>query len=78
MLVNRGVKPKVKVQWSREVFWLYGVVEPLSGWQWTQEYDKLKSENVQAFLNALSTQLGATAAVRQMNQVPAHRCQDIE
>jgi len=33
----KGVKPSVKVAWPREAFWRYGVVEPLSGWQWTQE-----------------------------------------
>jgi hypothetical protein len=27
----KGIKPKVKVAWPREAFWLYGVVEPLSG-----------------------------------------------
>ncbi|NJP09080.1 MAG: hypothetical protein HC866_05990 [Leptolyngbyaceae cyanobacterium RU_5_1] len=35
-----GVKPKLKVDWPRQAFWLYGVVEPLSGWQWTQEYSQ--------------------------------------
>jgi transposase len=78
VITARGVKPKVKVQWPREAFWLYGVVEPLSGWQWTQEYDKLNSENFQTFLNALSAQLGATVAVMQMDRAPAHRCPEIE
>lgn len=78
VITARGVKPQVKVQWPREAFWLYGVVEPLSGWQWTQEYDKLNSENFQAFLKALSVQLGSTVAVMQMDRAPAHRCQDIE
>lgn len=78
VITTRGVKPKAKVQWPREAFWLYGVVEPLSGWQWTQEYGKLNSENFQAFLNALSAQLGTTVAVMQMDKAPAHRSKDIE
>lgn len=74
----KGVKPKVKVAWPREAFWLYGVVEPLSGWQWTQEYSKLDGENFQQFINGLSEELGATVAVMQMDRAPAHRAQAIE
>lgn len=65
------------MQWSREAFWLYAVVEPLSGWQWTQEYGKLNSENFQVFLNDLSAQLGSTVAVIQLDRAPAHRAQDL-
>ena len=73
VITSRGVKPKAKVQWPRAAFWVYGVVEPLSGWQWTQEYAKLNSENFQAFLNALSAELGTTVAVMQLDRAPAHR-----
>lgn len=78
VITSRGVKPKVQVQWPREAFWLYGVVEPLSGWQWTQEYHQLNQTNFQAFLNELSLQLGSTVAVMQMDRAPAHRAQAIE
>lgn len=78
VITSRGVKPKVKLQWPREAFWLYAVVEPLTGWQWTQEYSKLNSENFQSFLNALSTQLGSTVAVMQIERAPAHRAQALE
>ena len=49
VITSLGVKPKLKVQWPREAFWVYGVVEPLTGWQSTQEYSQLNSENFQAF-----------------------------
>ncbi|WP_250123223.1 hypothetical protein [Chroococcidiopsis sp. CCMEE 29] len=71
VITSRGVKPKVKVQWPPEAFWLYGVVEPLTGWQWTQEYRQLNHTNFQAFLNQLSLQLGSTVAVMQMDRAPA-------
>ena len=71
VITSRGVKPKVKLQWPREAFWLYGVVEPLTGWQWTQDYTQLNSDNFQSFLNALSAQLGSTVAVIQMDRAPA-------
>lgn len=79
VITSIGVKPKAKVQWPREAFWVYGVVEPLTGWQWTQEYSKLDSENFQAFLNDLSAQLGSTVAVMQLDKAPApNRAQAIE
>lgn len=46
VITSIGVKPKAKVQWPREAFWVYGVVEPLTGWQWTQEYSKLKAREL--------------------------------
>lgn len=78
VVTAKGVKPNVKVAWPREAFWLYGVVEPLSGWQWMQEYSKLNSENFQKFLNDLSVQLGNTIALMQLDQAPAHCAGDIE
>lgn len=78
VITSAGVKPQLKVHWPREAFWLYGVVEPLSGWQWTQEYGKLNSENFQQFLNELSAQLGTTVAVMQMDRAPEHRAQALE
>ena len=78
VITSTGVKPKAKVQWPREAFWVYGVVEPLTGWHWTQEHDRLNSETFGAFLNDLSTQLGSTVAVMQLDRAPAHRAQAIE
>jgi transposase len=78
VITAKGVKPKVSVEWPREAFWLYGVVEPLSGWQWTQSYDKLNSEHFQQFLNELSQQLGDTVAVMQLDGAPAHRAKKLD
>ncbi|MHC5932942.1 hypothetical protein [Nostoc sp.] len=36
-----GVKPVAPVLWKRDNFWLYGVVEPLSGWHFCKEYTHL-------------------------------------
>ncbi len=71
VITAKGVKPSVKLDWPREAFWLYGVVEPLTLWQWMQQYDKLNSENFQQFLNDLSQQLGDTIAVMQLDRAPA-------
>ncbi|MDJ0704156.1 MAG: IS630 family transposase [Leptolyngbyaceae cyanobacterium MO_188.B28] len=78
VITAKGVKPKVSVEWPREAFWLYGVVEPLSGWHWTESYDKLNGENFQQFLDELSQQLGDTVAVMQLDGAPAHRAKKID
>lgn len=33
-----GVKPVAPVEWSRENFWLYGAVEPISGEHFFYEF----------------------------------------
>jgi len=63
-----GVKPRVKVQWQRDNFWLYRVVEPLSGWHFTHEYAHLDTENFQHFIDALSKQLGEDIALIQLDR----------
>lgn len=72
VITNSGVKPIAPVSWGRDNFWLYGVVEPLSGWQFTQEYPHLDTENFQSFIDALSLQLGADIAILQLDQAGAH------
>lgn len=67
-----GVKPVVQLQWQRDNFWLYGVVEPLSGWHFTHEYPHLDTENFQQFIDALSLALGEDIAVIQLDQAGAH------
>lgn len=73
VITARGVKPIVKVQWPRKAYWLYGVVEPISGWHFCQEYPHLNSENFQKFLDALSLELGSDMALIQMDRASAHQ-----
>ena len=73
MITARGVKPTVSVQWPRQAFWLYGVVEPFAGWQFCQEYAHLDGETFQKFLDALSQELGDDMALIQMDQASAHQ-----
>lgn len=78
VITKRGVKPTAPVQWPREAFWLYGVVEPESGWQFTQEYDKLNSTNFQQFIDQLSSALGEETAVIQLDGAGAHRAKALQ
>jgi len=56
LIMAFGVKPIAPVLWKRDNFWLYGVVEPLSGWHFCQEYDRLNTQRFQEFIDALSHQ----------------------
>lgn len=58
--------------WKRDNFWLYGVVEPLSGWHFCQEYAHLDTECFQQFIDALALELGEDIALIQMDQAGAH------
>ena len=73
VITSRGVKPIAAVQWKRDNYWIYGVVEPLTGWHFTQEYQRLDSEQFQAFLDALSVQLGEDIALIQLDQASSHQ-----
>jgi hypothetical protein len=42
------------VQWLFKAFYLYGVVEPLTGESIIQTYDRVTTENFQQFLNDFS------------------------
>src|SRR5574342_810956 len=53
-LTLKKVKPLVKVQWQFKAFYLYGVVEPLTGECMTRAYDRMNTENFQQFLNDFS------------------------
>jgi transposase len=78
VITAKGVKPIAPVQWGRDNFWLYGVVEPLTGWHFEQEYDHLNSAQFQQFLNALSEAVGEDIVVIQLDQAKAHQARSLQ
>jgi hypothetical protein len=73
VITAKGVKPIAPVQWQPDNFWVYGVVEPLSGWHFEQEYGHLNSEHFQSFLDALSLALKDDIALIQLDQASSHQ-----
>lgn len=67
-----GVKPVAPMLWKRDNFWLYGVVEPFSGWHFCQEYAHLNTECFQQFIDTLGARLGEDIALLQMDKAGAH------
>lgn len=78
VVTTRGVQPIVLVGWKRQNFWMYGVVEPLTGWQFCQEYPQLNSKHFQEFLDAVSSQLGEDIALLQIDQAAAHQSYNLK
>lgn len=72
MITGFGVKPVGESQWKRDCFWLYGVVEPLSGFTFFYEFSHLDRLCFQGFLDLLSQQLGEDIAILQVDQASAH------
>ena len=54
----KGVKPIGLSQWQRENFYLYGVVEPLSGYSFFYDFSHLDGDCFQRFLELLSKDIG--------------------
>ncbi|MGH7997959.1 MAG: hypothetical protein ACREPR_00615 [Brasilonema sp.] len=54
-------------QWQRDNFYLYGVVEPLSGYSFFYEFSHLDGDCFQKFLELLSVELGDDVAVIQFD-----------
>ena len=50
LITAKGIKPLGHSQWRRENFYLYGVVEPLSGYSFFYEFPYLNADCFQHFL----------------------------
>ena len=53
-LTPRGVKPNGQVQWSFQSYYLYGLVEPLTGENLFLEYSHLNTNGFEAYLQEFS------------------------
>lgn len=73
----KTVKPAVKVQWQFKAFYLYGIVEPLTGELVIQEYDRVNTENFQQFLDDFSERYPHDFHVIQADNASFHRANDL-
>lgn len=77
MITLKKTKPVGSTQWKRGNFYLYGVVEPLTGNSLFYEFSHLDSTCFQAFVNLVSEMLDSTVAVIQMDRGSLHRARNI-
>lgn len=78
LITASGVKPQGPSQWQRQSFYLYGVVEPLSGYSFFYEFSHLDTVCFQRFLELLSADLGDEVAVIQFDQGAFHRSFELD
>ena len=73
-----GVKPHGSTQWQRDNFYLYGVVEPLTGASYFYEFSHLDSDCFQIFIDQVSATFADSVVVMQMDRGSFHRSQQLE
>jgi hypothetical protein len=73
-----GVKPMVEVQWKRQAFYLYGIVEPLTGDSFFYEYSHLDAICFEHYLKLVSEAFPTHLNVIQIDNAPAHIADEIE
>lgn len=78
LITASGVKPYGSTQWQRQNFYLYGVVEPLSGYSFFYEFSHLDSDCFQRFLQLLSADLVDEVAVIQFDQGRFHQADELD
>lgn len=76
-LTLQKVKPIVKVQWPFKAFYLYGLVEPLTGVLIIKDYDQVNTENFQQFLNNVSQKYPKDFHVIQVDNASFHRAKSL-
>ncbi len=67
-----GVKPVGKMQWVCEGFWLYGVVEPLTGEQFFYEFSHLECACFQRFITLFAQQYPQEFHIWHLDRASAH------
>lgn len=78
LITAKGVKAIGLNQWQRDNFYLYGAVEPLSGYSFFYEFSHLDGDCFQRFLELLSDDLGDDVAVIQLDQGSFHRLKALD
>lgn len=73
----RKVKPLVQVQWQFKAFYIYGLVEPLTGHLMIQDYSKVNTENFQKFIDDFSKRYPHDFHVVQVDNASFHRSKDL-
>lgn len=78
VITLEGVKPEGVYQWGRSTFWLYGLVEPLTGESYFELFDHLNSENFGQFIHQFAARYADSVVVIQMDRAGAHRAHEID
>jgi len=73
-LTGKGVKPIQSEQWEYKYFWLYGLIEPLSGEHFFYEFSSLNTACFEKYLELFSQAYPDELQVIQADNSGAHQC----
>lgn len=75
VITLKGVKPVGNVQWKRENFYLYGVIEPLTGEHFFLEFSHLDTVCFEIFLQQFACAYPEDLHIFQLDNAAFHNCQ---
>ncbi len=78
VITLKGVKPTLPVQWPRETFYTYGVVEPLTGKRFFFEFSHVDSTCYQLFLDQFAAAFPESLNVMQLDNGSFHKAEGLE
>jgi hypothetical protein len=78
VMTLKGVKPVGRCQWPRDNFYVYGIVEPLTGEYFIEKRPKLNGETFQMFIDALAKKYCDSIIVMQLDRASCHRSKQID
>ena len=78
VITLQGVKPTLPVQWPREAFYTYGVVEPLTGRRFFFEFSHVDSTCFQLFLDQFAAAFPDSLNVMQLDNGSFHKAEGLE
>jgi len=71
-ITAKGVKPIAQVQWQREAFYLYGIIEAKTGESFFYEFSHLDSACFEVYLKLVSEQFAESLNIIQLDNTSAH------
>lgn len=74
----KGVKPKGDYQWQYDYYYIYGLVEPLSGCSFFYEFTDLNTTCFQVFLDKFSQQFSSEMHLIQVDNAPCHTAKKLQ
>ena len=69
----KGVKPRQSEKWEFKSFWLYGLIEPISGQHFFYEFSNLDTGCFERYLELFSQKYSNKLHVIQLDNSPAHQ-----
>lgn len=77
-LTGKGVKPVGRVQWQFLAYYLYGIVEPVSGEMFVYEFSHLDADCFQKFLDMIAEHYPDSLNIIQLDNGAFHKAKKLQ